>query len=182
MSIVLYGQKNGLDADEVSAIVKNATRYCQDKIIDFRGETMLLTTALNRTYTVASGRANISVLDTLPQELEANTQYWVKTYNGQTLENGCFIIIVDNLKVAHYVGQSSSTPGEAKTAEITLTSGVVSYNVNNELSKNDIMIQLYIQNEKVEASYNITTSTITITFSADAVEAYANSVVKVVYF
>jgi len=182
MSIVIYGQKNGLDANEVAAIVENATRYCQDKIIDFRGETMLLTTALNRTYSAASGKANISVSDTLPQELEANTQYWVKTYDGQTLENGCFIVMVDNLKVAHYVGQSASTPGEAKTAEITLTSGVVSYNVNNELLKDNVIIQLYIQNEKVEASYSITSSTITITFSAEAVEAYANSVVKVVYF
>lgn len=43
----------------------------------------------------------------MPATTEPNTQYWVKTYEGTTLDNGRYIIMTDHLNNATFIGTSS---------------------------------------------------------------------------
>ena len=100
----------GLSTNEVNTIVTKLVENKQDKKIVFEGQEMLLTTALQRVNNSAVGKANIIDAETLPDTLTPNSQYWVKTYNGQTIANGRYIILVDNLGIAHFMGESTSVP------------------------------------------------------------------------
>lgn len=100
----------GLSVNEVNNLVTKLIENKQDKKIIFEGQEMLLTTALQRVNNSAVGKANIIDAETLPDSLIPNSQYWVKTYNGQTIDNGRYIILVDNLGTPHFMGQSTSVP------------------------------------------------------------------------
>ena len=100
----------GLSANEVNNLVNKLVENKQDKKIVFEGQEMLLTTALQRVNNSAVGKANIIDAETLPDTLTPNSQYWVKTYNGQTIDNGRYIILVDNLGTPHFMGESTSVP------------------------------------------------------------------------
>lgn len=100
----------GLSANEVNNLVTKLVESKQDKKIVFEGQEMLLTTALQRVNNAAVGKANIIDAETLPDTLTPNSQYWVKTYNGQTIDNGRYIILVDNLGTPHFMGESTSVP------------------------------------------------------------------------
>lgn len=100
----------GLSANEVNNLVNKLVESKQDKKIVFEGQEMLLTTALQRVNNSAVGKANIIDAETLPDSLTPNSQYWVKTYNGQTIDNGRYIILVDNLGTPHFMGESTSVP------------------------------------------------------------------------
>ena len=100
----------GLSANEVNNLINKLVENKQDKKIVFEGQEMLLTTALQRVNNSAVGKANIIDAETLPDSLTPNSQYWVKTYNGQTIDNGRYIILVDNLGTPHFMGQSASIP------------------------------------------------------------------------
>ena len=80
----------------------------QAKIITWNGQEKLLTTVLNEIYGEATGKVNLVLADTVPATTVKNTQYWVKTYNGTTLENGRFIIVTDSLNNATYVGTTDT--------------------------------------------------------------------------
>lgn len=100
----------GLSANEVNNLVTKLVENKQDKKIVFEGQEMLLSTALQRVNNSAVGKANIIDAEQLPDSLTPNSQYWVKTYNGQTIDNGRYIILVDNLGTPHFMGQSISSP------------------------------------------------------------------------
>ena len=100
----------GLSANEVNNLVTKLIENKQDKKIVFEGQEMLLTTALQRINNSAVGKANIIDAEILPDTLTPNSQYWVKTYNGQTIDNGRYIILVDNLGTPHFMGESTSVP------------------------------------------------------------------------
>ena len=108
--IYINNKEIGLSANEVNTIVTKLVENKQDKKIVFEGQEMLLTTALQRVNNSAVGKANIIDAETLPDTLTPNSQYWVKTYNGQTIDNGRYIILVDNLGAPHFMGQSASIP------------------------------------------------------------------------
>jgi len=72
--------------------------------------------------------------------------------------------------------------GAIEVEEITIQANKTGYSFTNKLEKNNVIIQLILPNgSSAEANYTITTSTITIWFSADAVASYVGSVIKVVY-
>ena len=108
--IYINNKEIGLSANEVNTIVTKLVENKQDKKIVFENQEMLLTTALQRVNNSAVGKANIIDAETLPDTLTPNSQYWVKTYNGQTIDNGRYIILVDNLGAPHFMGQSASIP------------------------------------------------------------------------
>ena len=98
----------GINANEFSTALENIKITFQPKIIRWNNENKLLTTVLQEIFDVANGKIQLVLADTLPQSTTANTQYWVKTYQEETLENGRFIIITDTLNVAHYIGTTET--------------------------------------------------------------------------
>lgn len=104
------GAGGGMSAGEINEMVTRLIADKQDKKIVFEGQEMLLTTALQRVNNSAVGKANIIDAETLPDSLTPNSQYWVKTYNGQTIDNGRYIILVDSLGTPHFMGESTSVP------------------------------------------------------------------------
>lgn len=104
------GPGGGMSASEINEMVTRLIADKQDKKIVFENQEMLLTEALQRVNAVANGKAQIFEASELPAKPAPNSQYWVATYNGQTLDNGRYIILVDSLGVAHLVGKSVDSP------------------------------------------------------------------------
>ena len=104
------GPGGGMSASEINEMVTRLIAGKQDKKIVFENQEMLLTEALQKVNAVANGKAQIFEASELPAKPAPNSQYWVKTYNGQTLDNGRYIILVDSLGAAHLVGKSVDSP------------------------------------------------------------------------
>lgn len=98
----------GISGAELETLKQEQMNEFQDKRITWQGEeNVLVTTVLQRLYEFAAGKVQIVLADTLPLTTEPNTQYWVKTYSGSTLEDGRHIIMTDYLNIATYIGTSS---------------------------------------------------------------------------
>ena len=104
------GIGGGMSAGEINEMVTRLIADKQDKKIVFENQEMLLTTALQKVNAVANGKAQIFEASELPAKPAPNSQYWVATYNGQTLDNGRYIILIDSLGAAHLVGKSVDSP------------------------------------------------------------------------
>lgn len=136
-----------MSAGEINEMVTRLIADKQDKKIVFENQEMLLTEALQKVNAVANGKAQIFEAAELPAKPAPNSQYWVATYNGQTLDNGRYIILVDSLGVAHLVGKSVDSPsvndvqingtsivdGATKTANIRPKA-----TIDNTATENDI--------------------------------------------
>ena len=80
----------------------------QKKRITWQGtDNVLLTTVLQQIFEFAAGKVQIVVANTLPEVTEPNTQYWIKTYDDETIENGRYIILTDAENDATLIGTSS---------------------------------------------------------------------------
>lgn len=106
MSILTNDKLVAIDASLLEARLQEVINEFQDKVIVFEGESVLLTTALQRINERAIGKANIVVANELPSPTVPNTQYWLKTYNGETKDTGRFIVITDQTNTATFVGVS----------------------------------------------------------------------------
>ena len=141
------GPGGGMSASEINEMVTRLIADKQDKKIVFENQEMLLTEALQRVNAVANGKAQIFEASELPAKPAPNSQYWVATYNGQTLDNGRYIILVDSLGVAHLVGKSVDSPsvndvqingtsivdGATKTANIRSKTTIDSTATDNDI-------------------------------------------------
>jgi hypothetical protein len=109
MSIYRKGKKIAISCSDLDKFKQEQFNEFQDKRITWQGEeNVLVTTVLQRLYDFAAGKVQIVMSDTLPQTTEPNTQYWVKTYNGSTLEDSRFIIMTDYMNIPSYIGTSSA--------------------------------------------------------------------------
>lgn len=98
----------GVSGEQLNAVKEQLMNEFQDKRITWQGEdNVLVTTVLQRLYDFSAGKVQIVLADTLPATTEANTQYWVKTYDDTTLDNGRYIIMTDHLNNATFIGTSS---------------------------------------------------------------------------
>ena len=102
------GQTIGIDANEFAQALEELRVIFQNKTITWNGQQKLLTTALQETFEIANGKVQLVISDNLPQTTTPNTQYWVKTYNGETLSTGRFIIVTDSLNVATFIGTTET--------------------------------------------------------------------------
>ena len=109
MSIYRKRKKIAISCSDLDKFKQEQFNEFQDKRITWQGEeNVLVTTVLQRLYDFAAGKVQIVMSDTLPQTTEPNTQYWVKTYNGSTLEDSRFIIMTDYMNIPSYIGTSSA--------------------------------------------------------------------------
>lgn len=107
MSLLLNEKVIAISGAQLEAFRQELIANFQAKRIVFNGANdVLVTTALNQLLELASGKANIVVADTLPTPTNPNTQYWVKTYGGQTKTSGRFIVLTDAFNVATLIGES----------------------------------------------------------------------------
>ena len=107
MGIILNKHTIGVSGAQLEALKQELLNLLQTKRIIFNGENdVLVTTALNQLLEMASGKAHIVVADELPSTTTPNTQYWLKTWDDQTKDNGRFIVITDDLNAVYYVGES----------------------------------------------------------------------------
>ena len=141
------GPGGGMSASEINEMVTRLIANKQDKKIIFENQEMLLTEALQKVNAVANGKAQIFEAAELPAKPAPNSQYWVATYNGQTLDNGRYIILVDSLGASHLVGKSVDSPsvndvqingtsivdGATKTANIRPKATINSTATDNEI-------------------------------------------------
>lgn len=98
----------GVSGDQMNAIKEQLINELQEKRITWQGTPdVLVTTVLQRLWEYAAGKVQIILADTMPETTEPNTQYWVKTYDGTTLDNGRYIIMTDHLNNATFIGTSS---------------------------------------------------------------------------
>lgn len=108
MAIIRKDKTIGVSGADLEALKEQQLIEFQEKRITWQGEAdVLVTTVLQRLYEFAAGKVQIVLADTMPATTTPNTQYWVKTYDGTTLEEGRFIIMTDHLNVATFIGTSS---------------------------------------------------------------------------
>lgn len=100
------GKTIAISAEEFEQALEQLKITFQNKTILWNGENKLVTTVLQELFEMASGKINIILANELPETTTPNTQYWVLTYDGHTLDNGRYIILTDNLNVATYIGTS----------------------------------------------------------------------------
>ena len=151
------GVEGGMSAGEINEMVTTLIADKQDKKIVFENQEMLLTEALQRVNAVANGKAQIFEASELPAKPAPNSQYWVATYNGQTLDNGRYIILVDSLGAAHLVGKSVDSPsvndvqingtsivdGATKTANIRPKTTIDSTATDNDVISGKAVFDMY---------------------------------------
>ena len=137
MAIKRKGITIGVSGEQMNAVKEQLMNEFQDKRITWQGEdNVLVTTVLQRLYDFSAGKVQIVLADTLPATTGPNTQYWVKTYDGTTLDNGRYIIMTDHLNNATFIGTSSvdlsgfytKTETDEKLADLTTSnfrSGVI---------------------------------------------------------
>lgn len=108
----------GVSGTQMTALREDLVNEFQSKRIRFNGvDGVLVTTALQQLFEMAGGRVNIVVSNALPSPTAPNTQYWVKNYDGQTTEDGRYIIMTDHLNNATYIGSSSTDFSDYYTKE-----------------------------------------------------------------
>lgn len=99
----------GISAAQLEAFRQRMERDFQSKRITWNGESnVLVTTAMNQLLELASGKANIVITDELPDPTTPNTQYWLTTYDGQTIEEGRYIVMTDALNTSTLIGTSTA--------------------------------------------------------------------------
>lgn len=109
MAIYQNGVMVGISGSQLEAFRQRMERDFQSKRITWNGESnVLVTTAMNQLLELASGKANIVITDFLPDPTTPNTQYWLTTYDGQTIEEGRYIVMTDALNTATLIGTSTA--------------------------------------------------------------------------
>ena len=110
----------GMSGEQFEALHQALINEFQDKKIRFNDQDdVLVTTALSELLDIASGKAEIYVQDTLPATTQPNSQYWLKTYNGETLTSGRHIVMTDHVNTQVYIGKSSANMDDYYTKEQT---------------------------------------------------------------
>jgi hypothetical protein len=177
MAIKRNGITIGISGSDLDDFKEQQMNDFQEKRITWQGEdNVLVTTVLQRLYEFAAGKVQIILADTMPSSTEPNTQYWVKTYSGTTLEDGRFVIMTDTLNNATFIGKSSAdltefytkTEIDTKLADLTTSSfrdGVVlstlgnSDNAKTLVSGQAARVALGNKQDKITASDQLTTPT-----------------------
>ena len=121
------GGGSGINTEELEIKINELREEFQKRIISFNGSNKSVSTILQEIFDMANGKINLVISDTLPQQTIANTQYWVKTYNNQTLANGRHIIATNNQNVSTYIG----------TTDVDLTEYLKKTNETNKLYGTD---------------------------------------------
>lgn len=106
------GKTIAISGDEFAQALEQLKITFQNKTILWNGQSKLVTTVLQEVFEMANGKVQLVIADTLPQTTVANTQYWVKTYEEQTLETGRFIIVTDSLNAPTYIGTTETDLSE----------------------------------------------------------------------